>query len=147
MFLEGYNCAQAVLASCGQTRGMRRELAIRVGQAFGGGIGRTGNLCGAMTGALMVVGLGRDAVDADDAVARAAAHEKAQAVMTEFARRNGSLLCRELIGCDLRTTQGQQHFKDTDALHKVCAKAVRNAAEIIEKLLSADKKTTRDQGQ
>jgi C_GCAxxG_C_C family probable redox protein len=57
MFAEGYNCAQAVLACCGRAYGLPKETAVQVAQAFGGGIGKTGNLCGALTGALMTVGL------------------------------------------------------------------------------------------
>ncbi len=139
MFLQGYNCCQSVLACCGQERGMPRDMAIRTGQAFAAGIGKTGNLCGALTGALMVVGLGREALDAGDAASKAHANEMAQALMDEFARRNGSLLCRDLIGCDLRTAEGQRQFKEKDALHKVCAKVVRDAAEIVEQLLAERK--------
>jgi len=136
MFMEGYSCAQSVLACCGRDRGLPQELAIRVSQAFGGGIGRTGNLCGALTGALMVIGLKCAAVDPADAAAKARAYELAEAVLSEFQRRNGTLLCRELVGCDLRTPDGQKHFHDSDAKGKVCAKAVRDAVEIVEQSLS-----------
>ena len=138
MFLGGHNCAQSVLACCGKGRGISRETAIRVAQAFGGGIGKTGNLCGALTGGLMVIGTHCAAIDAADTAAKARAHKLAQAMMNEFARCNGSLLCRDLIGCDMRTSEGMQHFQKTDAMHKVCAKAVRTAVEIIETLLSED---------
>ena len=137
MFLKGYNCSQSVLACCGQSRGMPRDLAIRVAQAFGGGIGKTGNLCGALTGALMALGLGQPALAAKDAIGKAKSYDKAQAILTEFARRNGSLLCRDLVGCDLRTAEGQKHFKESDAHHKVCVKVIRDAVEIVEQQLLA----------
>jgi C_GCAxxG_C_C family probable redox protein len=136
MFLGGHNCAQSVLACCGAERGMPRELAVRVAQAFGGGIGRGGNLCGALTGALMVIGLEHAATGPADAQSKAKAYDLAVATMSEFSRRSGSLLCRDLIGCDLRTPEGAQQFKDSDAHHKVCAKLVRDAVEIVEQLLN-----------
>ena len=135
MFLEGYNCAQSVLATCGQDRGLPRETALRVAQALGGGIGWTGNVCGALTGALMAIGLECAAIEASDIPSKAKAHQLAQAVAAEFGRRNGTLLCRELTGCDLRTAEGQQRFKDNDARHKVCAKLVRDGVEIFEQIL------------
>lgn len=141
MFLQGYNCAQSVLACCGRDRGIPRELAIRVGQAFGGGIGKTGNLCGALTGALMVVGMKVASLEASDSASKARAHQLAQSLMSQFAARNGTLLCHDLIGCDLRTSEGQKQFADNDTIHKVCAKVVRDAAEIAENLLSEKEPT------
>jgi hypothetical protein len=84
----------------------------------------------------MVIGLRHAAIDAADTTTRASAHEKAEAVLGEFARCNGSLLCRDLIGCDLRTAEGQRQFKDSDALQKVCVKAIRAAVEIVEQVLA-----------
>ena len=136
MFLEGFNCAQSVLACCGEGRGISRELAIRVAQAFGGGIGRTGNLCGALTGAMMAIGLKHAAIDAADGASKARAYDVAQTVLAEFEKRNGWLLCRDLIGCDLRTAEGQRQFKESGAHQKICAKAVRIAAEIVEEALA-----------
>ena len=83
MFLEGYNCAQAVLACCGRDLGLPRETAIRVAQAFGGGMGRTGNVCGAVTGAMMVIGLKHSVKNAKDAATKELAYSMTQ----EFLRR------------------------------------------------------------
>ncbi|HOD84033.1 MAG: putative redox-active protein (C_GCAxxG_C_C) [Planctomycetes bacterium ADurb.Bin126] len=138
MFLEGCNCAQSVLVSCGVGRGLPRETALRVAQAFGGGIGKTGNLCGALTGALMCVGLQCAAIEASDKVSKARSAGMAQWMIDEFARRNGTLLCGELTGADLRTPEGQKHFRDSDALHKVCAKVVRDGVEIVEELFARE---------
>lgn len=138
LFLQGCNCAQSVLVCCAEGRGLPREIALRVAQAFGGGIGRTGNLCGALTGALMCVGLKCAALEPSDRASKARSAEMAQWVMDEFERRNGSLLCRELTGADLRTSEGQKHFRDSDALHKVCAKVVRDGVEIVEELFAKE---------
>ena len=136
MLLDGFNCAQSVLVCCSEDRGLPREFALRVAQAFGGGIGRTGNLCGALTGALMTVGMRCAALEASDSPSKNRAHELARQVLSEFAARNKSLLCRDLTGCDLTTEEGHRRFKDEEIAQRVCAQLVRSAVEITEKVLS-----------
>ncbi len=135
MFLEGYNCAQAVLVCCGERYGLPRETAIRVGQAFGGGMGKTGNVCGAVTGALMVVGLQCAVTDGSDSAAKQEAHRLAQEFMARFKALHGSLLCRELLDCDLSTKEGSAKAHETGVTKAVCPGLVRDAAKIIEEVL------------
>ena len=136
MFLEGYNCAQAVVTACGTDFGLPRETAIKVAQAFGGGLGRTGNICGAVTGALMVVGLKRSATDGGDAKAKQESCKLAQEFMNRFKARHGSLLCRDLLGCDISTPEGFAKAHDGGLTKTLCPKFVQDAAEIIEQVLS-----------
>ena len=138
MFKEGYNCAQAVFAGCSAPYGLPRETALRVAQAFGGGMGRTGSVCGAVTGALMVIGFKRAALDPKDAQAKLDAHRIAQAFLAAFAARHRSLLCRDLLGCDIGTPEGLKHVQETNLHATVCGGLVESAAGIIEQLL-ADK--------
>ncbi len=136
MFLEGYNCAQSVLATLGQQRGLDKDTAIKVAQAFGGGVARTGSLCGALGGGLMALGLSCSASSGADSAAKAKAYDIARAIMAEFARRHGSLLCRELTGCDLTTEEGTRRFKEIDAHHTICTKLVADAVEIVQTAIS-----------
>ncbi len=112
MFLEGYNCAQAVLASCGRDLGLPRETAIRVAQAFGGGMGRTGNVCGAVTGAMMVIGLKHSVKNAKDAAVKELVHTMTQEFLRRFAYYNGSITCRDLLGHDLSTEEGRRQVHE-----------------------------------
>ena len=137
MFLEGYNCAQAVLACCGRDFGLPRETAIRVAQAFGGGMGRTGNVCGAVTGALMVIGLKCSAKDGKDGAAKENGHRLTQEFLRRFIKSNGSIVCRELLGHDLTTEEGRRQVQEKGLTKTVCAKLVGNAAEIVEALLAS----------
>jgi C_GCAxxG_C_C family probable redox protein len=141
MFLQGYNCAQSVLVCCGREYGLPRETAIQVAQAFGGGIGRTGNVCGAATGALMVIGLKCFAKDAADLPAKAEANRIAQEFLARFKARNGSLLCRDIIGCELVTPEGYKYALESGRHQTICPKAIRDAAEIIEDLLNPSEKS------
>ena len=141
MFLGGYNCAQSVLACCGREYGLPRETALQVAQAFGGGIGRTGNVCGAATGALMVVGLKCSAKDAADAAAKAESGRIAQEFLARFKARSGSLLCRDIIGCDLSTPEGFKYAVESGRHKTICPKAILDAVEIIEDLLNPTEKS------
>jgi len=135
-FNEGFMCSQAILSAYAVQFGMDRETALKVSAAFGGGMGRMGEICGAVTGAFMVIGLkyGRTAVQ------DAKAHEKTNRLVKEFVdrfkSRNGSIVCRELLGCDLSTPDGLRTFVDKKLRDSICSKLVRDAAQIVEQLLS-----------
>lgn len=136
MFLEGYNCAQAVLACCGKAYDLPRETAVRVAQAFGGGMGRTGNVCGAVTGAMMVLGLKHAVKDGGDSATKQKVHRLTQELFSRFQAKHGSILCRELLGCDLSTEVGFRKAHDTGLYRTICPNLVKDAAEIAEDLLT-----------
>jgi C_GCAxxG_C_C family probable redox protein len=140
MFAEGYNCAQAVAATCGAACGLDRRTAVQVAQAFGGGMGRTGGVCGAVTGALMVIGLAYSAKDAKDVAAKQKSARLAREVMDRFKARHGSINCRDLLGCDIRTEEGHREAVEKGLMKTVCPKAVGNAAEIVEQVLLEERK-------
>ncbi len=134
-FKEGFMCSQAVLSTYAEQLGLDRKDALKVSAAFGGGMGRMGETCGAVTGAFMVIGLkyGRTAIEDRES------HEKTTRLVREFVDRfksiNGSIMCRELLGCDLSTPDGLKTFVDKKLRDSLCTKFVRDAAEIVEQLL------------
>jgi len=127
-FTEGYNCAQSVLIACGQEFGLPKETAVKVAGAFGGGIARTGNTCGAVTGALMAIGLKRSAANRADAEAKKAVYTLANDFMARFKARNESIVCRDLLGCDLATAHEKGLTKT------MCPKFVKDAVEIVQEM-------------
>lgn len=135
-FREGYNCAQAVIAACGPGRGLSRELAIKVAQAFGGGMGRTGGVCGAVTGAMMVIGLEHSAASGADNQAKQDAYRLTRELFARFKAKHGSIICRDLLGCDIGTDEGLRKAHDSGLTKARCPKFVTDAAEIVEDLLS-----------
>jgi C_GCAxxG_C_C family probable redox protein len=134
-FKEGFNCSQAVLAAFAPELGLEREAALRVAGAFGGGMGRTGQTCGAVTGALMVLGLKHGQVSAADRPAKEHTYALAREFVAQFEARHGSALCRELLGYDIGTPEGMQAIKEKGLHHSLCPKLVGDAAEILERLL------------
>lgn len=96
---------------------------------------RTGETCGAVTGAMMVIGLRHAKVRPDDDASRELAYALAQEFMDAFRQRNRFLLCRELLGVDVSTPEGMKEVREKDLFATVCPEFVRDAAEIVEELL------------
>lgn len=134
-FSNGFNCAQAVFSTYCSELGLEPEMAIRVAGSFGGGMGYIGETCGAVTGAFMLIGLKHGKVKAEDAASK----EKTYALVQEFTKRfkavNGSVQCKELLGCDLGVPEGMQEAKDKQLFTTTCPKMVKDACEIVEELL------------
>ena len=135
-FKEGFNCAQAVFSAFAVEMGMDRDTALKVAQGFGGGMGgQMGEVCGAVTGAFMVIGLKYGRTRVDDAQAKLKTYALVQEFARRFKERNGTILCRELLGCDLSTPEGQRTAIDKKVFSAVCPRFVQDAAEILEEIL------------
>jgi C_GCAxxG_C_C family probable redox protein len=96
---------------------------------------RTGETCGAVTGSLMVIGLKHAKTRKHDDDSRELAYALAQELMDAFRERNGSLLCRELLGVDVSTPEGIAVVRAQDLFRTICPKFVKDAGEILEDLL------------
>jgi C_GCAxxG_C_C family probable redox protein len=133
-FKNGYCCSQAVFATCAPPYGMGPETALNLASPFCGGMGRLGKTCGAVTGALLTIGLAHG-TDEPGSQARDEAYRLVQEFAARFIERNGALECRELIGCDIGTPEGYREATDKNLFETVCEKLVRDAVEIVEELL------------
>lgn len=134
-FREGFNCAQAVLATYGGEFGLARETALKAASAFGAGMGRLGEVCGAVTGALVVIGLKYGHTEAKDKETKEGTYDRAREFADRFRSRHGALCCRELLGCDLATTEGMAKARQQGLFTELCPRFVRTAAEILEDVL------------
>jgi C_GCAxxG_C_C family probable redox protein len=135
-FKEGFMCSQAVLSAYAGQFDMDRETALKVSAAFGGGMGRMGEICGAVTGAFMVLGLKYGRISLKDAKSHENTNRLVRDFVDKFKSVNGSIVCRELLGCDLNTLDGQKIFVEKKLRDTLCTKFVRDAAEIVEQLLA-----------
>ncbi len=124
LFSEGFNCAQSVAGAFYPPEDDEGKTAIKLASSFGGGM-RCGEVCGGITGALMVIGLreGQDA--ADDPAAKERLSQQTLAFMEEYAKRKGTLLCRELLGYDLRDAEARA--KNAHRKGAICGNAIRTA--------------------
>jgi C_GCAxxG_C_C family probable redox protein len=135
LFNEGFSCSQAVLAAYGEQFDLKREMALRIAGAFGGGMGRLGETCGAVSGAVMVLGLKFGCAVAGDLKSRENAYASVREFVHRFKGRNVSTLCRDLLDCDISTPEGIKRAKEEGLIKKTCPKLVRDAAEILDQLI------------
>ena len=137
LFSKKYYCSQAVLASFADELGMTKEQALKVGACFGGGMCKA-EVCGACTGALMVLGMKYGQFDENDLESRAAQSAKASEFLDKFKNRKGSYICREILGCDISTDEGRNYARSNGLYSKYCPEMVRTAAEILTEILGGD---------
>ena len=135
-FRGGLNCAQAVFSVYGPLYGMERQQCICVAAPFGAGIARTQDICGAVTGALMVLGLRYCHIGLDVKAMKARAAADAREFMRQFAGNHGSIRCRELLSRDITTEEGMKAAKDAGDFERICANYVRDAAVLLEDFLA-----------
>ena len=133
-FTSGLSCSQAVFSALSEDLGVPRDTALRLASAFGGGMARRGEVCGAVTGALMALGLARGHVTADEE-GKEQTYRLANEFADRFAQRHGSLRCQALIGCLLSTHEGLQEARDRGVFKDICPGLVRDAAEIAEAII------------
>jgi len=130
-FAKGFNCSQSVLTPFCRGKNIRSAVALSIASPFGAGIGRTGATCGAVTGGVMAIGLRHGHTQAKDQEKKEAAYSLTREFIQRFLARNGTVVCKELLGCDLSTPEGLESAKANDYHHTRCPKFVRDAAEIV----------------
>jgi C_GCAxxG_C_C family probable redox protein len=135
LFRRGLSCSQAVMgAFCGRY-GLDQAAARKVSCAFGGGMASTGGTCGAVTGAMMVIGLAHGRVEPEDVASKERTYALTRRLCEEFRARRGSVVCRELLGIDIGTPEGSRRAKDAGLFKELCPALVEDAARILEGLL------------
>jgi C_GCAxxG_C_C family probable redox protein len=132
-FREGFSCSQSVLSAFAPDLGLDADAALRVSAAFGGGMGRTGGTCGAVTGALMVLGLKYGATAVNPA-AKALTSARAREFMTRFQAHHGATVCAGLLGVNIGTPEGHRAARDADLFKTVCPGLAASAALILQEL-------------
>ena len=137
LFGQGYMCSQAVFAAFSEDYGVTEKQALQIGACFGSGMNK-GEVCGACTGALMALGMRYGQFDLSDVESRAAQKAKAVRFLEEFEKREGSYICRDILGCDLTTEEGRSYAINKGLFKKICPKMVKTAAEITSEMLGCE---------
>jgi C_GCAxxG_C_C family probable redox protein len=135
MFSKGFNCAQSILYAFRTESDLSEETALKISCGLGAGMGRKGEVCGAVTGGIMVLGMRHGKGASDDRAAMETTYSKTQELINLFTLKHGSCICRQLLnGCKLTTEEGQRSFKENEYLNKVCKKCVHSVVEILEQI-------------
>ncbi len=136
LFMQGYNCSQAVFAAFCEDLQLDFDLAVKLASSFGGGMGRLREVCGAVSGMFMVAGMKFGYADPNDRTAKSEHYKLIQELAEQFKKDNGSIICRELLGInegpDKPTPENRTplYYKK-----RPCAELVGDAAKLIENVI------------
>ncbi|MBQ8794789.1 MAG: C_GCAxxG_C_C family protein [Clostridia bacterium] len=131
LFANNFNCSQAVLAAFAPDFGLDEELALKLGTSFGGGA-RNAEICGAVSGALMALGLKYGHHISEDKEQKSRSYAIAVDYTNRFKKANGSIVCRDLLGYDLTIPEEAACIKEKCLFAQVCPKMIQSAVEILE---------------
>jgi C_GCAxxG_C_C family probable redox protein len=134
----GYNCAQAVATTYGTAFGVPEETLARIATAFGGGVSRSDNICGGVSGALMVLGLKYGSKNQSEGDAKAKTYAIGNEFISEFARRHGAVSCTGLLGYNLSVPEERKEAAEKRVPATVCREIVRNAGILLEEFLARE---------
>ena len=134
LFEQKFHCSQAVFATFASELGITEKQALKVGACFGAGMCK-GEVCGACTGALMALGLKYGQSEIEDLESRWKTNNITSEFLELFREENGSYLCKELLGCDLGTTEGIEYAKAHNLFTEFCPTMVASATKITEQLM------------
>ena len=137
LFKEGYNCSQSVVAAFADMYGFTHEQALKMSASFGGGIGRMRQTCGSACGLFMLAGLENGCTEGRDKDGKEANYKLVQQFAEEFKKRNGSLICAELLGLAKNAPTPTTPDARTAEYYKKrpCVKMVEEAARIFAEYL------------
>ena len=137
LFLQGYNCSQAVVCAFCDVTGLEMDAAARMASSFGGGLSRLREVCGTVSGAALVLGIVKGYSDPRDYAAKKAHYALVQEFARRFREQNGSIICRDLLrGVDV--TGGSVPEERTEEYYKKrpCPELAYRAARILEDMLA-----------
>lgn len=121
-FKNGLNCSQSVLLAFSQELGLEKDLALKISSGFGGGICQ-GEVCGVVTGAVMVLNLKYGNSKQDDNESKEKVYEIIRLFNKEFTKINGSIICRDLLGYDLKQEGARKHAREKGLFEVICPKS------------------------
>lgn len=139
-FESGYNCSQSVFAAYADIFGISREVALKISEGFGGGVGRMREVCGTVSGAVMVIGLKYGEGEVNP-LNKKLCYEKVRQYTDEFKKSNPSIICRELLGLSKKPEAATPEERtDTYYKKRPCADLVEISAEALEKIIFGEEK-------
>ena len=134
-FATGCNCCQSITTAYGPDYDLDVQKALKVGAAFGGGMSRLGNTCGAVSGVLMIIGMAFRNSDPEDIENKELVYEIGRRFLDQFTGIHRTVMCRDLIGIDMNDEQDMQRARETGIFEEKCPNFVKTAAELLENIL------------
>ena len=131
LFGDGYNCAQAVFGAFDDITGINFETSVKLASGFGGGMGRMREVCGAVSGMLMVLNAVEGYTSPTDNIAKMELYAKVQTLAGKFKEKNGSIICREIVKDSVTSTPVPTERNAEFYKKRPCGEYVEMAADII----------------
>lgn len=135
LFSKGFNCAQAVLESHSAECELDSAFSRKIAGAFGGGMSHCGEVCGAVSGALMLIGLKYGQYKEGDGDSKKNTYEIAKQFIDKYKEEFGSIRCTELLKYDLSTEEGLLKAREAGVLKTICPMLVKKSVELVEEFL------------
>ena len=137
LFEQGYNCSQAVAGAFCDKTNIDFDTMMRFASVFGGGMGRLREVCGAVSGMFIITGLLYGYDSPEDIEAKKQLYSQVQALANDFKVKNGSYVCRELLGLDIKGADSPVPEARTAQYYKKrpCKELVGDAADILDEFL------------
>lgn len=135
IFGTSFNCAQSVFVGCNSFLPIKEKDAFKVAAGFGGGM-RRGEVCGAVTGAIMAIGMKHGQTKSFDINAKKITGNLVVELENKFEKKFGSILCKDLLGGNLEIPSEAEQIHSQNLINKLCPKFIEFAAETTEKLLT-----------
>jgi C_GCAxxG_C_C family probable redox protein len=131
LFRQNFNCAQSVFAAFAEDYGLTREQALKIASGLGGGV-RCGEVCGAATGAVLVIGLKNGHSQIGDTQTKEFCNAETVEFMKQFRAIRGGVTCRDLLGIDISVGDNRMKAKEMNLFNTVCIDMVTRAVELLE---------------
>ena len=135
---NGFNCAQAIIKAYAQEVGMNQEDAVKMASVLGGGVGRNGHICGAVSGAALIIGMKFGTTDPANFPAKEKAYDKTNELLERFTAENKSVLCKELIPYDMKNPADLKKAREAGVFTKQCPLYVLSSGRILESIISSE---------
>ncbi len=135
LFNNGFHCSQSVFGAFSEDFGLSRETALKISCPFGGGVAGYGKTCGALTGALMAIGLKYASADPADSEAKNLTRQKSRELIELFENKHGSSMCNDLVGFDRSHLVGAELAAKREVFHTTCPKFLETVVSFLEEEL------------
>lgn len=135
IFGSGFNCSQAVLSVFCEELNYDRDLALKISTGFGGGI-RKGEVCGAVSGAIMALGLKYGHNIEGDTQTKSKAYSLTKEFINRFEEKNGTIVCKKLLGYDLSNQEEYEYLLEKEIFKNMCPVFIKDVIDILDAMFS-----------
>ena len=138
-FMRRFTCSAAVFSAYSEELGLDADTARKIACGFGAGVSKTGNICGAVSGAIMAIGLKYGKAEEEDEAATEKTRMLVRQFVKVFTEKHGSVNCTELLGYNLSIPEEFEKARKAGLFKEKCTALVRDSAEILEEILQGGK--------